>query len=187
AELVEAQVAGHRVNPAPEVERIIDAIHHPERLHERLLGDVLGQQGVAELAPDEAEDGSDVPTVELLERVDVAGTVGAHELHVRGACGHLGGRIGIVDYQRPSLMPGPANALSSPAASTTSGAPLTRLAPRNAIRPAPAPPAAPAPGTPATSLPRSRAITSASRPSARSSSWTAWASAPFCGPYTALA
>src|SRR5437588_106448 len=76
----------------------------------------------------------------------------------------------------------PRSLASSPAASTTRGAPGTRLASRKATRPAPVPPAAPAPGMSATLLPRSRWMTAASRPSAASSSRTACASAPFCGP-----
>ena len=41
-QLVEAQVACDGVNPAAEVERVVHPIHHPERLHERLLCDILG-------------------------------------------------------------------------------------------------------------------------------------------------
>ena len=81
-ELVEAKVACDRVDPAPEVERIVDAIHHAQCLHERLLRDVLGQQRVSELASDEAIDGRHVATVQLLERVDVTVAVGLDQLDV---------------------------------------------------------------------------------------------------------
>src|SRR6266849_3357549 len=82
AQLVVAEVAGDGVNPAAEVERLVYPVHHPQGLHEGLLGDVLGQQGVPELAPDEAVDRGDVPAVELLEGVDVARPVSPDKLDV---------------------------------------------------------------------------------------------------------
>ena len=70
------------MDPAAEVKGVVDPVHHPEGLHEGLLGDVLGQQGVAELAPDEPVDRGDVAAVELLERVDVALAIGTDKIHV---------------------------------------------------------------------------------------------------------
>ena len=89
AELVVAEVAGDRVDPAAEVEALVDAVEGAEGLEEGLLGDVLGQQGVAQLAPDEAVDGADVAPVEGFERVHVARSVGGHQLEVGGLCDRL--------------------------------------------------------------------------------------------------
>ena len=69
--------------------------------------------------------------------------------------------------------------------STTMSTPRLRLAPRNAVKPAPSPPAAPAPGMPSTSTPKSRRIAEARFLSASSSVLTISGVAPFCGPYTA--
>src|ERR1700687_1257733 len=55
-QLVEAQVASHRMNPSAEVERVVDPVHHLQRFHEGLLRDVLGKQRISELAPDQAVD-----------------------------------------------------------------------------------------------------------------------------------
>src|SRR5436309_2412577 len=77
--------------------------------------------------------------------------------------------------------PAPWSLASRPVASTTRGAPGSRVAWRKATNPAPVPPAAPAPGRSSTPT------TSPKRFSARSSSSTIVGSAPFCGPYTCLA
>src|SRR5438552_985553 len=266
-QLVVAEVARNGVDPAAEVERVVDPVHHPQGLHEGLLGDVLRQQSVPELASDQAEDGRDVAPVKLLERVGVTAAVGPDEINVgrlAGACNdrcvpyfvhfifrlrqattaaRVNNRSGsfracwgsppcsvsvttdvtpklfsasqpgpllpvsrttgtpaawarlatspgalpkaVCSSTRPSPVmtrSAPRSLASNPAASTTRGAPGTRLASRKATRPAPVPPAAPAPGMSATLLPRSRWMTAASRPSAASSSRTACESAPFCGP-----
>ena len=40
------------MNPAPEVERLVDPVHHPQGFHESLLGDVFGEEGVAQRLPE---------------------------------------------------------------------------------------------------------------------------------------
>ena len=70
------------MHPAAEVEVVVDAVHHPQSLHERLLGDVLCQQRITELAPHESEDRRDVAAVQLLEGVDVPVSVRADELDI---------------------------------------------------------------------------------------------------------
>src|SRR5207248_6657356 len=47
-----------------------------------LLGDVLGEEGVAELAPDEPVDRGHVPAMELFEGVDVAIAIRPDEVDV---------------------------------------------------------------------------------------------------------
>ena len=83
------------MHPAAEVERLVYPVHHPERLHERFLGDVLGQESVPQLPAHEPEDRGDVTTVKLLEGVDVTVPIGADELHVRRLRGLLGGRLAL--------------------------------------------------------------------------------------------
>src|SRR5260370_8482329 len=75
AQLVEAQVARDGVNPPAEVERVVDAVHHAERLHEGFLRDVLGEQRVPELAPDEPVDGRDVAAWQPLPPADAAAAI----------------------------------------------------------------------------------------------------------------
>src|SRR6266705_120856 len=93
AQLVVAEVPGHGMDPAAEVERLVDPLHHPEGLHEGLLGDVLSQQRVAQLAADEPEDRCDIPPVELFERVGIPLPVGPDELDVRRLAPFLASRL----------------------------------------------------------------------------------------------
>src|SRR5881394_2650727 len=73
AQLVVAEVSRHRVNPAPEVERLVDPVHHPQGFHEGLLGDVFGEEGVTQLPADEPVNRRHVAAVELLEGAYIAG------------------------------------------------------------------------------------------------------------------
>ena len=82
AQLVVAEVSRDGVDPAAEVERLVDPVHHAEGLHERLLGDVLGQQRIPQLAADQPVDRRDVAPVELLERSDVSLAVSPDQLDV---------------------------------------------------------------------------------------------------------
>jgi hypothetical protein len=70
------------VDPAAEVERVVDAVHHLEGLHEGLLGDVLGEQRVAELAAHEPVDRGHIPAVKLLECPYVAAAISPDEVDV---------------------------------------------------------------------------------------------------------
>src|SRR5260370_9639139 len=76
AQLVEAQVARDGVNPPAEVERVVDAVHHAERLHEGFLRDVLGEQRVPELAPHEPVERRDVAAAQLPSIAELSATLG---------------------------------------------------------------------------------------------------------------
>ena len=80
------------MNPAPEVERLVDPVHHPQGFHEGLLGDVFGEEGVTQLPADEPVNRRHVAAVELLEGAYIAGPVSPDEINVRRPGGLLAGR-----------------------------------------------------------------------------------------------
>src|SRR6266702_293497 len=85
AQRVGAEIARDGVDPAAEVERVVDPVHHPEGLHEGFLRYVLSEQGVAKLAPDKPVDGSDVAPVQLFKRVYVTVPIRPDQLDVARA------------------------------------------------------------------------------------------------------